>query len=163
MTVFIRVGRAGTSPRRRDLRFDPYPFIFLTLMLSLQASYAAPLILLAQNRQDDRDRVNLEQDRAQNERCIADTEYLTREVADAADRARRGRHPGLDPLRAPGPVEELTKDAGERPADRGCGTPAGEVTKPPLTAFPRRALGADRIHRHMPPDATTRCPQRSRR
>ena len=50
-------------------------------MLSLQASYAAPLILLAQNRQDDRDRVNLEQDRKQNERSIADTEYLTREIA----------------------------------------------------------------------------------
>ncbi|WP_141206827.1 DUF1003 domain-containing protein [Streptomyces griseorubiginosus] len=64
-----------------DLRFDSYPFIFLTLMLSLQASYAAPLILLAQNRQDDRDRVNLEQDRKQNERSIADTEYLTREIA----------------------------------------------------------------------------------
>jgi uncharacterized membrane protein len=63
------------------LRFDEYPFIFLTLALSLQASYAAPLILLAQNRQDDRDRVNLEQDRARNERNIADTEYLTREVA----------------------------------------------------------------------------------
>ena len=54
-----RLGRCGTSSRPRDLRFDPYPFIFLTLMLSLQASYAAPLILLAQNRQDDRDRVNL--------------------------------------------------------------------------------------------------------
>ncbi|MER8094634.1 DUF1003 domain-containing protein [Streptomyces goshikiensis] len=64
-----------------NLRFDEYPFIFLTLMLSLQASYAAPLILLAQNRQDDRDRVNLEQDRKQNERSIADTEYLTREIA----------------------------------------------------------------------------------
>ncbi|MFJ4830182.1 DUF1003 domain-containing protein [Streptomyces sp. NPDC088747] len=64
-----------------DLRFDSYPFIFLTLMLSLQASYAAPLILLAQNRQDDRDKVNLEQDRKQNERSIADTEYLTREIA----------------------------------------------------------------------------------
>ncbi|MCT9081487.1 DUF1003 domain-containing protein [Streptomyces fulvoviolaceus] len=64
-----------------DLRFDNYPFIFLTLMLSLQASYAAPLILLAQNRQDDRDKVNLEQDRKQNERSIADTEYLTREIA----------------------------------------------------------------------------------
>nr|WSX54522.1 DUF1003 domain-containing protein [Streptomyces sp. NBC_00974] len=63
------------------LRFDTYPFIFLTLMLSLQASYAAPLILLAQNRQDDRDRVNLEQDRKQNERSLADTEYLTREIA----------------------------------------------------------------------------------
>ncbi|QKW08982.1 DUF1003 domain-containing protein [Streptomyces sp. NA04227] len=67
------------APER--LRFDQYPFIFLTLMLSLQASYAAPLILLAQNRQDDRDRVNLEQDRKQNERSIADTEYLSREVA----------------------------------------------------------------------------------
>ncbi|GGT39955.1 DUF1003 domain-containing protein [Streptomyces purpureus] len=64
-----------------SLRFDEYPFIFLTLALSLQASYAAPLILLAQNRQDDRDRVNLEQDRKQNERSIADTEYLTREIA----------------------------------------------------------------------------------
>ncbi|MEV0635164.1 DUF1003 domain-containing protein [Streptomyces sp. NPDC050619] len=64
-----------------DLRFDHYPFIFLTLMLSLQASYAAPLILLAQNRQDDRARVDLAQDRKQNERSIADTEYLTREIA----------------------------------------------------------------------------------
>lgn len=62
-------------------RFDEYPFIFLTLVLSLQASYAAPLILLAQNRQDDRDKVNMEQDRARGERNVADTEYLTREVA----------------------------------------------------------------------------------
>ncbi|MGP4000904.1 DUF1003 domain-containing protein [Streptomyces sp. 8N706] len=64
-----------------ELRWDEYPFIFLTLVLSLQASYAAPLILLAQNRQADRDRVNLEQDRARNDRSIADTEYLTREIA----------------------------------------------------------------------------------
>ena len=64
-----------------DLRWDPYAFIFLTLMLSLQASYAAPLILLAQNRQADRDRVALEQDRARDERNLADTEFLTREVA----------------------------------------------------------------------------------
>lgn len=62
-------------------KFDEYPFIFLTLMLSLQASYAAPLILLAQNRQADRDRVALEQDRARDERNLADTEFLTREVA----------------------------------------------------------------------------------
>jgi len=62
-------------------RFDNYPFIFLTLMLSLQASYAAPLILLAQNRQADRDRVMLEQDRTRDERNLADTEFLTREVA----------------------------------------------------------------------------------
>ena len=63
------------------LRVDEFPFIFLTLLLSLQASYAAPLILLAQNRQADRDRVTYEQDRARTEQNIADTEYLTREIA----------------------------------------------------------------------------------
>ena len=63
------------------LKFDEYPFVFLTLLLSLQASYAAPLILLAQNRQDDRDRVAIEQDRSRDERNLADTEFLTREVA----------------------------------------------------------------------------------
>ncbi len=60
---------------------DPFPFIFLTLLLSLQASYAAPLILLAQNRQADRDRIQYQDDRARTERLIADTEYLMREVA----------------------------------------------------------------------------------
>ena len=63
------------------LTVDDYPFIFLTLILSMQASYAAPLILLAQNRQADRDRIQLNEDRAQNERSMADTEYLTRELA----------------------------------------------------------------------------------
>lgn len=64
------------------LRFDSAAngFTALTLMLSLQASYAAPLILLAQNRQDDRDRVQIEQDRQRSERNLADTEYLAREV-----------------------------------------------------------------------------------
>ncbi len=64
-----------------SLGFDTYPFIFLTLMLSLQASYAAPLILLAQNRQEVRDRVINEQDRLANARAHADMEYLAREVA----------------------------------------------------------------------------------
>jgi uncharacterized membrane protein len=64
-----------------ELRFDQYPFIFLTLVLSLQAAYAAPLILLAQNRQDDRDRVNLEEDRQRAGRTGADIEYLARELA----------------------------------------------------------------------------------
>ncbi|MET7638307.1 DUF1003 domain-containing protein [Streptomyces sp. NPDC005438] len=81
MTVVIIWWVSWNSLAPVELRFDRYPFIFLTLMLSLQASYAAPLILLAQNRQDDRDRVNLEQDRKRNERSIADTEYLTRELA----------------------------------------------------------------------------------
>jgi uncharacterized membrane protein len=61
--------------------WDPYPFILLNLCFSVQASYAAPLILLAQNRQDDRDRVALEQDRQQAERNLADTEFLAREIA----------------------------------------------------------------------------------
>ena len=61
--------------------FDDYPFIFLTLMLSLQASYAAPLILLAQNRQEDRDRVIADQDRRVNAQSQADMEFLAREVA----------------------------------------------------------------------------------
>ncbi|GAA2072407.1 DUF1003 domain-containing protein [Streptomyces albiaxialis] len=81
MTVVIIAWIAWNVLAPASLKFDPYPFIFLTLALSLQASYAAPLILLAQNRQDDRDRVNLEQDRTRNERSIADTEFLTREIA----------------------------------------------------------------------------------
>jgi len=62
-------------------QFDGYPFIFLTLILSLQASYAAPLILLAQNRQEDRDNEQLERDRGLAARTQADTEYLARELA----------------------------------------------------------------------------------
>ncbi|HEX8132853.1 MAG TPA: DUF1003 domain-containing protein [Actinomycetes bacterium] len=61
--------------------FDPYPFILLTLALSLQASYAAPLILLAQNRQAERDREEAEADRRTSTRTQADTEYLARELA----------------------------------------------------------------------------------
>ncbi|AXH97645.1 DUF1003 domain-containing protein [Ornithinimicrobium avium] len=81
MTIFVLVwiGWNALAPDR--FTFDPYAFIFLTLMLSLQASYAAPLILLAQNRQDDRDKVQMGQDRARDERNLADTEFLTREVA----------------------------------------------------------------------------------
>ena len=62
-------------------KFDQYPFIFLTLALSLQAAYAAPLILLAQNRQTDRDRINLDEDRTNDERVRSDIEYLARELA----------------------------------------------------------------------------------
>lgn len=61
--------------------FDPYPFILLTLVLSLQASYAAPLILLAQTRQADRDRISLEEDRGQYARALAEAEFLAREIA----------------------------------------------------------------------------------
>jgi len=63
------------------LRWDPYPFILLNLAFSTQAAYAAPLILLAQNRQADRDRVQSEEDRARAASTRADTEYLARELA----------------------------------------------------------------------------------
>jgi uncharacterized membrane protein len=62
-------------------RWDPYPFILLNLAFSTQAAYAAPLILLAQNRQENRDRVSLEEDRRRAEQTKADTEYLARELA----------------------------------------------------------------------------------
>jgi len=81
MTLFVTTWLLWNTLAPGEWRFDPFPFIFLTLMLSLQASYAAPLILLAQNRQADRDRVQYEQDRARAERNISDTEYLTREIA----------------------------------------------------------------------------------
>ena len=81
MTAFVAVWLAWNVLAPSSLRFDPYAFIFLTLMLSLQASYAAPLILLAQNRQEDRDRVIAEQDRTANARAHADMEFLAREMA----------------------------------------------------------------------------------
>lgn len=82
MTVFVVVWLAWNIFMPPQLQFDPAAtnFTLLTLILSLQASYAAPLILLAQNRQDDRDRVQIEQDRQRAERNLADTEYLAREV-----------------------------------------------------------------------------------
>ncbi|MGC5014722.1 DUF1003 domain-containing protein [Streptosporangium sp. DT93] len=81
MTGFVALWVLWNIFTPASVRFDPYPFIFLTLILSLQASYAAPLILLAQNRQDDRDRVQNEHDRRAAERNQADLEYLTREIA----------------------------------------------------------------------------------
>lgn len=81
MTVFVVLWIGWNSLAPRELRFDEYPFIFLTLLLSLQASYAAPLILLAQNRQDDRDRVTSQEDRSRDERNLAVTEFMVREIA----------------------------------------------------------------------------------
>ncbi|WP_396020800.1 DUF1003 domain-containing protein [Arthrobacter sp. ISL-28] len=83
MTVFCLFWLAWNTFAPTDWQFDRVElgFTLLTLMLSLQASYAAPLLLLAQNRQDDRDRVSLQQDRQRAERNLSDTEYLTRELA----------------------------------------------------------------------------------
>jgi uncharacterized membrane protein len=71
----------GLNVSAVTLRWDPYPFILLNLAFSTQAAYAAPLILLAQNRQENRDRVALEEDRRRAAQTKADTEYLARELA----------------------------------------------------------------------------------
>lgn len=83
LTIFVGVWLIWNSFAPEKLRFDSAAlgFTALTLMLSLQASYSSPLILLAQNRQVDRDRVSAEQDRQRAERNLADTEFLTREIA----------------------------------------------------------------------------------
>lgn len=81
MTVFVLTWVIWNFLGPSEYRFDEYPFIFLTLLLSLQASYAAPLILLAQNRQADRDRVTSQDDRNRDERNLAVTEYMVRELA----------------------------------------------------------------------------------
>ena len=101
MTLFVAFWILWNTLAPDDLRYDEYPFIFLTLILSLQASYAAPLILLAQNRQEARDRVIAEQDRQADARAHADMEFLAREVASLADGGRRGRDPRLPAVRAP--------------------------------------------------------------
>ncbi|MDR6938650.1 DUF1003 domain-containing protein [Arcanobacterium hippocoleae] len=83
LTVFVIVWIAWNTLAPDHLQFDSAAlgFTALTLMLSLQASYSAPLILLAQNRQDDRDRVTAQRDRQVAAQNLADTEYLTREIA----------------------------------------------------------------------------------
>jgi uncharacterized membrane protein len=98
-----------------SLRWDKYPFILLNLAFSTQAAYAAPLILLAQNRQADRDRAEVERDREMNARSLADTEYLAREIA--AIRIALEQKADRDDLVEP--IERLTQaleqlHAGER-------------------------------------------------
>jgi uncharacterized membrane protein len=86
--------------------WDPYPFILLNLTFSTQAAYAAPLILLAQNRQDERDRANIERDRKVAARTQSDTEYLARELA-AIRLTIAGAVTGADLNDALAPIEKL--------------------------------------------------------
>jgi len=125
MTLFVIVWMAWNTLAPADLRFDQFPFIFLTLMLSLQASYAAPLILLAQNRQEQRDKVIAEQDRQANARAHADMEFLAREVASL--RMAVGEVATRDFLRSElrgllGDIEDLSTrgpdDSAQAPPDR---------------------------------------------
>jgi uncharacterized membrane protein len=102
-----------------SLQWDPYPFILLNLAFSTQAAYAAPLILLAQNRQDDRDRVSLEEDRNRALQTKADTEYLARELA--ALRLAIGEVATRDYLRSE--LDRLREDLSIQP--RKSRTPTG--------------------------------------
>jgi uncharacterized membrane protein len=130
MTVFVIFWVTVNVVGILGHKWDIYPFIFLTLLLSLQASYAAPLILLAQNRQTDRDRVALEQDRASNERNLADTEFLTREVASLriALRDMATRDFLRSELRSL--LDEIQQHDIQRSAE---GRPLGSGDTPPMT------------------------------
>jgi uncharacterized membrane protein len=112
MSLFIALWVLYNVVVPHSWQFDRYSnkFTLLTLLLSLQASYAAPLILLAQNRQADRDRVQYERDRALSERAVDDTEYLTREIA--AIRVSLGEVATRDYIRGELQrlLEELTPD-----------------------------------------------------
>ena len=113
------------------LRFDPYPLQFLTLILSLQAAYSAPLILLAQNRQDDRDRVNLEADREEARESKADLEYLAREIA--AIRMALGEVATRDFLRS-----ELARAEAARESQRRDPEADGAPARPSTASSARR-------------------------
>ena len=120
------------------LRWDPYPFILLNLAFSTQAAYAAPLILLAQNRQENRDRVSLEEDRRRAEQTKADTEYLARELA--ALRLAVGEVATRDYLRRE--LDELRDLLNElQPPDRP--TAAGTAPANPTLATAGRKSSVD--------------------
>jgi uncharacterized membrane protein len=111
VAVWITLNVAALT---QTIRWDPYPFILLNLAFSTQAAYAAPLILLAQNRQAHRDRISMEEDRAQNSRQMADMEYLAREIA--AIRIALGEVATRDFVRSE--LARLAEAQGEEAADR---------------------------------------------
>ena len=140
MTIFViawigaNLMLAGISEKAA---WDPYPFILLNLAFSTQASYSAPLIMLAQNRQDARDRVVAEQDRLRAERNLADTEYLAREIAglrlalqDVATRdfVRSELRDMLEDLRA-----EIAADAAKASRDKADANDGQEADGRPPT------------------------------
>jgi uncharacterized membrane protein len=116
MTVVVVVWLTYNTLAPVELQFDPRltNFTLLTLILSLQASYAAPMILLAQNRQDDRDRVQIEQDRQRAERNLNDTEYLAREVVSLRLAVKDLASKDFIRAELRALLEELEKDSGDR-------------------------------------------------
>ena len=118
MTVFIIAWLVWNWIAPAAMKIDPFPFIFLTLMLSLQASYAAPLILLAQNRQEARDRVSLDLDRRVAAQSRADMDFLAREIASL--RMRINDMPTREFIRSElrDLIEELSDDEPDAAAAR---------------------------------------------
>src|SRR5664280_2869600 len=110
MTVIVIVWVLWNTVGRVEWRFDPYSFTFLTLVLSLQASYAAPLILLAQYRQEARDRISQDEDRKQAAQSRADMDFLAREIASL--RMRVGDLATRDFIRSE--LREFLEDLDER-------------------------------------------------
>jgi uncharacterized membrane protein len=141
MTVFVTLWLGWNSLAPQELQFDSKAlnFTLLTLMLSLQASYAAPLLLLAQNRQDDRDRVTQEEDRRRAQQNLADTEYLTREIVSLRIALREVATRDFVRSELRSLLEEIVEaqDDGAEPAESG----------PPQRRAPRR--------RARTPDRTT--------
>ncbi|MGY5763765.1 DUF1003 domain-containing protein [Brachybacterium sp. DNPG3] len=157
MTLFCAIWLTWNTMMPERAQFDPRAtnFTLLTLILSLQASYAAPLLLLAQNRQDDRDRVQAEQDRQSNERNHATTDFITREIASL--RLALNEVATRDFVR--GELRDLAEDLddavlGDRPADRSAdragSTPApapasvsvGQLAPETLRAIIREEIAA---------------------
>jgi uncharacterized membrane protein len=130
MTVFVIIWLTINIVGVWGLEWDPYPFILLNLLFSTQASYAAPLILLAQNRQESRDRVIAEQDREVNVRAHADMAYLAREVASL--RISVGEVSTRDFLRSE--LRNLLAEMDERAKQRGDQTVEGQA--PPRSLKP---------------------------
>ena len=118
MTVFVALWLGWNTLAPEEIQFDPRAlnFTLLTLMLSLQASYAAPLLLLAQNRQDDRDRVVAEEDRKRGQQNLADTEYLTREIASLRIALREVATRDYVRSELRGLLEEILEDQDRRAA-----------------------------------------------
>lgn len=114
MTVIVVLWILWNTMAKNDWRFDPYSFTFLTLVLSLQASYAAPLILLAQYRQEARDRISQDEDRKQAAQSRADMDFLAREIASL--RMRVGDLATRDFIRSE--LRELLEDLDERHDER---------------------------------------------
>lgn len=127
MTLFVILWVTINLVGLFGLHWDPYPFILLNLFFSTQASYAAPLILLAQNRQEDRDRVIAESDRQANARAHADMEFLAREVASL--RMALGEVATRDFLRSE--LRSLLQDLEERQEPSEDGTAPGETRVTP--------------------------------